>query len=170
MDLDWPWLSCIRYVCGAKCLLCFFMHAYLTLVLWGGLFIFAKAHMWCADPVLCLHTACVTRVCATILFCACTYECLCAQVHVGCMPCTKMDLRPAVKVSEFKQAPPSGSCSTDSYKQDLRKCCAVLPCMANRQPGLKNISPCATHITHRLAATPAPLPWQSFPQTITTVS
>ncbi len=94
-------------------------------------------------------------------------KCMCAEVHVGCMPCTKMDLRPAVKVSEFKQAPPSGSCSTDSYKQDLRKCCAVLPCMANRQPGLKNMTPCATRITHSLAATPAPLPWQALPQTIT---
>lgn len=44
-NLDWPWLSCIRYVCRAKCFLCFFMHAYLTLLLWGRLFIFAKAHM-----------------------------------------------------------------------------------------------------------------------------
>lgn len=88
------------------------------------------------------------------------------------MPCTEMDPRPVVKVSEFKQAPPLGSCSTDSYKQDLRKCCAVLPCMARRQPTLGNMSPCAAHITHSLAATPAPVPWQALPQnrTATTAS
>lgn len=78
-DLDWPWLSCIRYVWGPKCFLCFFMHAYLTPVRWRGLFIFAKAHMWRADPLLCLHTACARRLCVCVrrayLF-ACVLSCL----------------------------------------------------------------------------------------------
>lgn len=38
--------------------------------------------------------------------------------------CTETDLGPAVKVSEFKQAPPSGSLVPQIVtKQDLRKCC-----------------------------------------------
>lgn len=75
------------------------------------------------------------------------------------MPYTKIDLGPVVKVSDFKQAPPLGSCSTDSYKQDLRKCCAVLPCMANHQLGLKNMSlvwqPCRHTHSAALAGTPS---------------
>lgn len=59
-DFNWPWLSCIRYVSRAKCFWCLFMRAYLTLVLWGRLFIFAEAHMRCGDPILCLQTVCPT--------------------------------------------------------------------------------------------------------------
>lgn len=113
------------------------------------------------------HSLRDVSVCVFSLYFFFMYLILSVHAHkcnAGCVPCTKMDPRPVVKVSGFRHAPPSGSCSIDSYKQDLRKHCAVLPCMADRQPGLKNMSPCATHITHSLAATPAPLPWQSLPQ------
>lgn len=48
-------------------------------------------------------------------------------MHVICMLCPEMNLRPTVKVSKFKQAAPLGFCSIDSYKQDLRKCCCACP-------------------------------------------
>lgn len=71
------------------------------------------------------HIVCGLTLCAHI-FCICTWhsESVLEWALHAC--CAEMHLRPAVKVGEFKQAPPLGSCSWDSYKQDLRKCCAAM--------------------------------------------
>lgn len=144
--LGWPWLLCASHMYVVQSALCAFScMPFWHWVLWGGLFIFAKAHSWLAER---LHTACVACVCILDL----------ALVFLSACFCTGIDQRLPVKVSEFKRAPPLGSCSTDSYKQDLRKCCAGLPCMARRQPSIKNMSPCTRHITHSPASTLAPLP------------
>lgn len=79
------------------------------------------------------------------------------------MLCTEMHLTLTVKVSECKQAPPSGSCSRHSYKQDLKKCCAVLPCTADHQHGLKkfcvnNWQPQPPHCHSRFSFKPHELP------------
>lgn len=102
-----------------------------------------------------------------VVFWPCFISSVCACVHVGLVPRTEMDLGPAVKVSEFKRVPPLGSCSADSYKQDLGELGAVLPCMASRQPRPRNMRRRTAPITQRLTATPASLPCQAPPQTIT---
>lgn len=64
-------LAVVQRICvHAKCFLCFFMHAYLRLVLWGRLFIFAKG-----CNVACWPCAVYTRLVRHVCVCVCSYIC-----------------------------------------------------------------------------------------------
>ena len=141
-------LAVVQRICvHAKCFLCFFMHAYLRLVLWGRLFIFAKGCNVACWPCA-VYTRLVRHVCVCVLIyllfaCGWFFVCVHKCTQDAC-PWWIQDhwwsrLLPRALVPQTVTNSVSGS--------------SVLPRVANRQPGSKNMSSCSTCVSHSLAAT-----------------